>query len=184
MQNLNMFLDELQIYAKDNNIPIISKNTQKFLKKLLEKKKPNVCLEVWTAIWFSTIFQASIIQKRWWFLCWFEISSDAYQKATNNIIKSRLNNLIIYNTDFLRFSLKKIHKKIDFVFIDAMKMDYVRYLQKILQFQNSNISILLDNVYKYDYKMYSLYEFVKKNQLNYKLFKLSEHDWVMLITIK
>ena len=52
------FLDALEIQAKKDNVPIIRREMQSFLKTLLKIKQPKRILEVGAAIGFSAILMA------------------------------------------------------------------------------------------------------------------------------
>ena len=53
---LPKYLEELEIYAKETDVPIIRKEMQNFLKFILQMQKPMDILEVGTAIGFSALF--------------------------------------------------------------------------------------------------------------------------------
>lgn len=59
-----MNLSELRIDCEQRNIPIISVETEILLKKILIKHKPKYCLEIGSAVGYSTMFISSII-KEW-----------------------------------------------------------------------------------------------------------------------
>lgn len=192
------FLLDLKDKCKSHSVPIITDNSEIFIKNILDRYKPKKCLEIWTAVWYSTIFQANIIQNRNWYLYWFEISKNAYRQALDNINKSKLQNINIYNFDFSRFPLKKVLKEIDYVFIDALKVDYWKYLELIQHIKSNNCIVILDDIIKYDYKMTWLYEFIQKNQIKltnsyedqikmrdnkntYSINKIDNDDWIMVM---
>ena len=52
------FLDELEKYSKENNVPVIRKEMQGLLKFLLAMKRPVSILEVGTAVGFSALLMA------------------------------------------------------------------------------------------------------------------------------
>jgi predicted O-methyltransferase YrrM len=77
--------------------------------------------------------------------------------------------------------LKKIFtKKIDFIFIDAVMKLYLDFFLHFKDLLENNAIILLDNVVKFKSKSQSLYEFVEKNQIDYKLFSVQPNDGMMM----
>jgi predicted O-methyltransferase YrrM len=48
-------LKELEDYAKENNVPIVQKETANFLEMMIQLKKPKKILELGTAIGYSSI---------------------------------------------------------------------------------------------------------------------------------
>ena len=52
------FLDQLELQAKKDRVPIIRREMQSFLKVLLQIKKPAKILEVGTAVGFSALLMA------------------------------------------------------------------------------------------------------------------------------
>lgn len=170
--------------CEQRNIPIISPNTQKFLDKVLEKNKPQTCLEIWSAVAYSTTFIAEKISKRNGQLYSFERSYPAYIEGLQHISSSAKTNIISYPFNFLHIDTEKLFKKsekIDFVFIDAQKSQYWDYMMKIRNLLNTSTTIVIDDVIKYHHKIAWLYDFLKKKQINYKIHQLDPDDGVVLI---
>jgi predicted O-methyltransferase YrrM len=170
--------------CKQRSIPIISDNTEKFLSEILEKKKPRTCLEIWSAVAYSTTLIAKKISKRNATLYSFERSYPAYIEGLENISRLSLTNLITYPFHFLKVDIEKLMKngeKIDFVFIDAQKSQYWDYMMKIRNLLDTSATIIIDDVIKYHHKIYWLYDFLQKNQINYEIIQLDQDDWVILI---
>lgn len=179
---MNKFFDNLRELSTQRSIPIMSKNTEIFLSKLLNKHKPKICLEIGSAIGYSTIFTAQNISKRNWFVYSFEISYPIYFEALRNIKSSTTNNIRLYPMDFSKVELGNIiPTKIDFAFIDGQKSQYANYMMKIQDILSNTSIVLIDDVIKYHNKLHSLYEYLEKNQINYQIFQLDDDDWVMLI---
>ena len=55
------YLDELEAYAKQTQVPIIRKEMQSFMRTLLIMNKPKRILEVGTAIGFSALFMSEFM---------------------------------------------------------------------------------------------------------------------------
>lgn len=175
-------LNNLQKSCLNRKIPIFTNNTKDLINKLLLKYKPKNCIEIWSAVWYSCISIANIINKWCWTISWFEISFPSYKEALTNIQSSKLNNINIYNVDFTKIQLNKyIINKLDFVFIDGMKRDYLLYFKLIRPFLNKWCIILFDDVIKFEDRIFNLYRFLKKNQIFYQQFQIDADDWVILI---
>jgi predicted O-methyltransferase YrrM len=90
-------------------------------------------------------------------------------------------NITAYNLDPLQINLKKIFtKKIDFLFIDAVMKLYLDFYLKFEDLLENNSFVLLDNVVKFKSKSQSLYEFLEKNQIDYKIFPVPPNDGIMV----
>ena len=178
---LNNLLNNIWINARNRNIPIITSNTKSFIKRILNKYKPKNCLEIWSAIGYSSIFIASNINIRSGKLIWFEISYPSYKEGLYNIHKAWLNNLTLFNLNFSKISLENFHnKKFDFVFIDAKKNDYLIFLKKIHQNLSENCILIFDDVIKYKNKINWVYSFLKKMQMNFQILQLDDDDWICI----
>lgn len=180
-----MNLSNLRKSCIDRNIPIISIETESFLWDLLEQHKPKICLEIWSAVWYSSIFISNIIKKWGGTLYSFEVSYSSYLEGIQNIWKYELKNLIVYPFDFLKIDIKKlIPNTLDFVFVDWQKSQYTNYLMNICDILSTKSILVCDDVIKYKHKMTWLYEFLEKKQIIYKKIKMEDWDWIILINKK
>ena len=179
---LEQYLSDLHRSCEQRHIPLISKETQIFLVSWLERNQPKRVLEIWSAVWYSSIVISKTISKRWGNLTSFEISYPAYLEALKNIQNTDCNNVVLYPFDINEISLEKFFsQKFDAVFIDAQKSQYGDYLQKLRSRLEPENTLLLDDVIKYQNKLTWLYEFIEKMQINYKIFDTEPGDGVMLI---
>ena len=81
------------------------------------------------------------------------------------------------HADFAKVALKNYFtEQFDFVFIDARKADYRKYLELVQPMLARNCVIILDDVIKYANKSISLYENLKKLQVFYKIDQIDEDD--------
>ena len=175
-------LSDLRKSCEDRHIPLISVQTQDFLINRLERNQPKRVLEIWSAVWYSSIVISQTISKWWGTLASFEISYPAYLEALKNIEKAELNNVVLYPFDINEISLEKFFsQKFDAAFIDAQKSQYGDYLQKIRSHLEPENTLLLDDVIKYQNKLIWLYQFIEKMQINYEIFDTEPGDGVMMI---
>ena len=179
---LEQYLADLRQSCESRRIPLISKETQTFIISWLNRHQPKRVLEIWSAVWYSSIVISETISKRWGTLTSFEISYPAYLEALKNIEKAEVNNVVLYPFDINEISLEKFFsQKFDAAFIDAQKSQYWDYLQKIRSHLAPENTLLLDDVIKYQNKLTWLYQFIEKMQINYKIFDTEPGDGVMLI---
>lgn len=180
---LHEFLTQLRASCEARHIPLISRESEIILCKQLKEQQPKTCLEIGSAVGYSSIVIASTIQKRWGQLTSFEVAYPSYLEAQRNIHQSKIWNITLYPFDITKLDGVKdfLGKSYDFVFIDAQKSQYGKYMEKIQENLSPENTILLDDVVKYQMKLTSLYEFLKKNQINYEILASEEEDGIMRI---
>ena len=180
---LNEFLTQLRASCEARHIPLISPESELHIRKLLQKYQPKTCLEIGSAVGYSSIVIASTIAEWWGQLTSFEVAYPAYLEAQRNIHQAKCWNTTLYPFDITKSettaSVLPVH--CDFVFIDAQKSQYGSYLEKIQEKLSSENTILLDDILKYQTKLDWLYKFLKENQINYEIFESEPGDGVMLI---
>ena len=180
---LNEFLTQLRAYCVARHIPLISKESESILRNTLEKNQPKTCLEIGSAVWYSSIVIASTIQKRWWHLTTFEVAYPSYLEAQRNINQAKCRNTTLYPFDITKSetTANVLPLHCDFVFIDAQKNQYGNYLEKIYNNLSSENIILLDDVVKYQTKLTTLYKFLQENQINHEIIPSEEWDGIMIL---
>ena len=162
---ITKYLKEMEVFAKNNNVPIVRKQTLSVIldlvkKKVEENKKEIRILELGTAIAYSSINMASIDNN---IIDTIEKSKKMYDIAKDNIEKldiceSNMKNRInMYLGDAFRLLQENIedetgkkvdicNNKYDIVFIDANKSKYLDYFNICKNLLNDNGIIILDNV--------------------------------------
>lgn len=186
-------LKTLRKTCEERKIPIISLATEKFLWKLLRKYKPKICLEIWGAVGYSSMYIGGIIDTWGGKITSFEVSYPAYQEGLQNIKQIHCYNIITYPYDIRHAPIKKLmqtwpktskyerRSSMDFIFIDGQKSQYGEYMEIIEKISSPHTVIVIDDVIKYHNKLTSLYEYLQKKQMNYKILKLEPDDGVMII---
>ena len=166
----------------ERKVPIISQATEEFVKQILNSQKPDLCLEIGSAVWYSGIFMSEILGQRNGRLKSMEVSYAAYLDALSNRKIRNARNVSFFPFDILEVDLDKLFKKtFDFIFIDWHKRNYGNYMQKLERFIDNKTIIVLDDVIKYDFKLSWLYEYLEKKQISYKIHKIDEDDGIMTI---
>lgn len=142
--------DELQkameLYAQEKGVPIITKDTLNLLKTILILKKPKEILEFGTAIGYSAIQMAKILDGDC-SITTIERNEIRYKEAIKNIQKAGYNKEIrlilgdaTENSDFL-------DRNYDLTFIDAAKGQYQKFFDLIIKNMNKGGIIISDNIF-------------------------------------
>ena len=173
----------LRVFAQQYNVPCISSATEHYLIQYLMKYKPLHCLEIGSAIGYSTFVIASYLQKRNGSLTSFEISHPSYMMACHQLFKWEIFNTKLYHSNFLQTPLEKLIKKtsLDFVFIDGAKREYAPYLKKILPYCKPHATIICDDVIKFHQKIHPIYDILQKHNLTHQIIQLEEDDGILEI---
>lgn len=119
-------LEQLEEYAKENNIPIMQKDGIDFLIDYIKKNNIKEILEIGSAIGYSAIKMA--LSSDDVKVTTIERDEERYLLAKTNIQKFNLGKRIsIILADALDVN---IDKKFDLIFIDAAKSQYIKFFEK------------------------------------------------------
>ena len=135
-------ITNLEIYAKENNVPIIQKEGLNFLIEYIKQNNVKTILEIGTAIGYSSINMALVsddIQ-----ITTIERNEKMYKQAIKNIKDFNLENRI--NVIYGDALDTVIQDKYDLIFIDAAKAQYIKFFEKYKQNLQMNGTIITDNL--------------------------------------
>ena len=134
-------LENIEKYAKENNVPIMMKDGIEFLIDYIKKNNVKTILEIGTAIGYSSI---KMCINKDIHVTTIERDNDRYNIALDNIKTSNLNSQIeVINKDAFDVELKQ---KYDLIFIDAAKSQYIKFFEKFKTNLNSKGAIISDNL--------------------------------------
>ena len=116
-------LEDIEREALADNVPIIRREMQSFLKVLLMVKKPMRVLEVGTAVGFSALLMSEYVP----------------EECAITTIENYEKRIPIARQNFVRGPY-------DFIFMDAAKGQYIHYLPEILRLLAKGGILVSDNV--------------------------------------
>ncbi|WP_234121066.1 O-methyltransferase [Clostridium hydrogenum] len=136
-------LNELEEYAHINNVPIVQKETGKFLELMVKIKRPLKILELGTAIGYSSILMAINSEAE---ITTIDRSEEMIKIASENIKKYGFEDRIkIICNDCLE-ALKELNDEYDIIFIDAGKGHYSDFFHECLRLLKQDGIVIADNV--------------------------------------
>lgn len=139
------FLDEIEKYAIETQVPIIRKSMQSLLKFLLALAKPRNILEVGTAIGFSALLMSEYGPKD----CHIT-TIEKYEKripiAKENFKRGGAENRITLLEGDATDILKELSDTYDLIFMDAAKGQYIHFMPDILRLLAPGGLLVSDNV--------------------------------------
>ena len=140
MKNLIMEMEE---YAKDNNVPIIEKESIAYIMKLIKKQNIKNILEIGSAIGYSTILMASVDPAIT--ITTIERDEARYMECLKNVKKANMEDKInVVYQDALDINLVDVNY--DLIFIDAAKGQYTNFFEKFKYFLKPGGIIITDNL--------------------------------------
>ena len=136
------FLNKLEKYSKETNVPIIRPSMQSFLKLLLAITQPKKILEVGTAIGFSALLMSEYGPED----CHIT-TIEKYEKriplAKENFAKAGKEDKITLLEGEI---LSQLEGTYDFIFMDAAKGQYINFLPDIMRLLSDGGMLVSDNV--------------------------------------
>ncbi len=138
-------LKEMEIFAEENHVPIISKDVAELLKVLIKLNSPKSILEVGTAIGYSSILMAKCIENDFKIIT-VERNESYIEIANKNIQSAGLNGKILILTGEAEEILKEIDGEFDFIFIDAAKGQYMDFFKDTISKLKIGGLFVCDNV--------------------------------------
>ena len=139
------FLDEIEKYAIETQVPIIRKSMQSLLKFLLAYAKPKNILEVGTAIGFSALLMSEYAP-----LGCHITTIEKYEKripiARENFRRAGKEDAITLLEGDAVDILQELQGSFDIIFMDAAKGQYINFLPDILRLLAPGGLLISDNV--------------------------------------
>lgn len=139
------FLNELERYAKETNVPVIRPSMQSFIKVILSLKKPKKILEVGTAIGFSALLMAQYNP-----VSCHITTIENYEKriplAKENFKKAGMEDIIKLIEGDAAEILPALDDAYDLIFMDAAKGQYIHFLPDIVRLLAPEGVLISDNV--------------------------------------
>lgn len=139
------FLDEIEKYAIETQVPVIRKSMQSLLKFLLMLSKPKNILEVGTAIGFSALLMSEYGPED----CHIT-TIEKYEKripiARQNFKRGGAENRITLLEGDAADILKELEGSYDLIFMDAAKGQYINFMPDILRLLAPGGLLVSDNV--------------------------------------
>lgn len=137
-----MRIEQIEQYAKENDIPIIEKESIEYINKCIIDNNIKTIIEIGSAIGYSAIKMALVRDDIK--VVTFERDELRYEEAIKNIKEMGLENRIeVLNIDALDTN---IYDKFDMLFIDGAKSQYNNFFNKYKNNINDNGVIIADNL--------------------------------------
>ena len=139
------YLDEIEKYAVETQVPVIRKSMQSLLKFLLALSKPKNILEVGTAIGFSALLMSEYGPED----CHIT-TIEKYEKripvAKENFRKYGREDRITLLEGDASDILRELNGPYDMIFMDAAKGQYIHFLPEVLRLLAPGGILISDNV--------------------------------------
>ena len=164
----NETIKSLYDYAQNNNVPIIKNDTKRFIRSIINLKKPLKVLEIGTAIGYSTIVIYDEMKKYCDnpILYTVEDYPERIKIAKENFCKYKYNTIKLYEGD-ASIHIKNLinnNEHFDFIFLDAAKAQYPIWLNDLIVLLNYGGVLLADNIFKDGEVLESRYAIEKRDR--------------------
>lgn len=181
------FLDELEKYALQTQVPIIRKSTQQLLKFLLAFARPKRILEVGTAIGFSALLMSEYGPEG----CRIT-TIEKYEKripvARENFARAGKSEAITLLEGDAAELLPTLDETYDMIFMDAAKGQYIHFLPDILRLLAAGGLLVSDNVLQDGDIIESRFAVTRRNRTIHTrmrdyLFELNHHPGLQTVIL-
>ena len=139
------WLFAIETKAREENVPIIRKETKELLKTLLRIKQPKRILEVGTAVGYSALYMKEHVSPDTELIT-IENYPPRIEEASSNFEKWDKHKKITLIPGDAALVLKELTEPFDFIFMDAAKGQYIHFLPDIIRLLNQGGILLSDNV--------------------------------------
>ncbi len=164
-ESTRKLLNEIEVFGKRTggcyNIP---PDTGEFFYILVKLSKAKNILEIGTSNGYSTIWLGEAVKQNNGKITTIEISKHKVDMASENFKRAKLDKTIkIVHGDALK-EIPKLNEKSDFLFLDAVKEDYIKYFKLAYTKLTKNAVIVADNAIMFEKYMKSYLDYVRNNK--------------------
>ncbi|NRH21038.1 hypothetical protein HOO68_03265 [Candidatus Gracilibacteria bacterium] len=179
-QIISLTLKNLKKIGMLREIPNISEQNAEFLKQLIREKNPKHLLEIGTANGYSTLHFSTAISDIS-DITTLEQAWNMHNDAVTNFKNCKIKNIHAIWGDAKLVLPKLAENFFDFVYIDAMKKEYLQYLLLALPKMTPDAMIVIDDVEKFRDKMEDLFDYLDGNRVVYQFEKTDIDDSIMIL---
>ena len=138
-------LEEIYQKARKDRVPVIRRETQDFLKTLLQMVRPERILEIGTAVGFSALLMALHTEETCRIVT-LEKNPASAEEAEKNIARAGMGERISVRVGDAADLLKELDGSFDLIFMDAAKAQYMSYLHEAKRLGKKGTVLLADNI--------------------------------------
>ena len=139
-------LEELEAFARKENIPIIPHETVAYFRLLLQALQPKKILEIGTAIGFSALLMAENAPDAQ--ITTIDRNEEMIGFAKENLAKyDQRKQITLLEGDAVDV-LQDLTETYDFVFMDSAKSKYIVFLPRILELLEVGGIVVLDDIFQ------------------------------------
>lgn len=181
------FLDQIEREALETNVPIVRAQTQGLLRFLLAVQRPMSILEVGCAIGFSALLMSEYAPEG----CRIT-TIENYEKripiARNNFVRAGKEDVITLLEGDAADLLKDLTGTYDFIFMDAAKGQYIRFLPETLRLLAPGGFLVSDNVLQDGDVLESRFAVERRNRTIHSrmreyLYELTHHEALRTVVL-
>ena len=160
-------LEDIEREALADNVPIIRREMQSFLKVLLMVKKPMRVLEVGTAVGFSALLMSDYLPEGG-HIATIENYEKRIPIAKENFRRAGREAQITLLEGDAGQILKELEDSFDMIFMDAAKGQYINWLPDVMRLMKNGGVLISDNVLQEGDIIESHYLVERRNRTIYK----------------
>ena len=157
-------LEKIEKSAIADNVPIIRKEMESFLRVMLTVKQPLNVLELGCAVGYSAILMSEYLPEGG-HITTIENYEKRIQQAKINISEAGADGKItLLEGDAMEVMADLESETYDFVFMDAAKAQYINFLPEVLRLMKPGAILIADNVLQDGDIIESRYGIVRRNR--------------------
>ena len=156
-------LKELEAQAKEKSIPCIGQEKGKIMESVIGQHSPVRILEIGTLWGYSAILMARLLPEGGK-LVTIEANEESARIAEENVSRAGLEDKIEVMTGDAFDILPNLQGEFDLIFIDATKVEYLRYLKLAEKNLKTGSIVVADNVGIFEKDMGEYLEYVRTPQ--------------------
>ena len=139
------YLEALRREAEEGEVPVIRRDSERFLRSLLAGLRPERVLELGTAVGYSALVMAEELPPSA-HITTVENYAPRIARAKENIGRYGAGRITLVEGDAYELLKEQPDEAYDFVFLDAAKGQYLKWLPELLRVLRPGGTLLSDNV--------------------------------------
>ena len=157
-------LQKIEQCAIEENVPIIRKEMESFLRVMLKIKQPMRVLELGCAIGYSAILMSEYLPEGGHITTIENYDKRIVQAKENIKAANAENKITLLEGDAMERMAELTSESYDFVFMDAAKAQYINFLPEVLRLMKPGAVLIADNVLQDGDIIESRYGIVRRNR--------------------